>query len=89
VYEYVNNGNLGQWLHGDVGPVSPLTWQIRMKIILGIAKGEACLSSIQHYGEHELLFVSLFIFYLQEEVLQIVKPQHSLPSWRAPISQRT
>jgi hypothetical protein len=41
VYEYVNNGNLEQWLHGDVGPVSPLTWDIRMKIILGTAKGYA------------------------------------------------
>jgi hypothetical protein len=39
VYEYVDNGNLEQWLHGDVGPVSPLTWDIRMKIILGTAKG--------------------------------------------------
>ncbi|KAJ4756679.1 Protein kinase superfamily protein [Rhynchospora pubera] len=39
VYEYVDNGNLEQWLHGDVGPVSPLTWDIRMRIILGTAKG--------------------------------------------------
>ncbi|RAL47264.1 hypothetical protein DM860_013229 [Cuscuta australis] len=39
VYEYVNNGNLEQWLHGDVGPCSPLTWEIRMNIILGCAKG--------------------------------------------------
>ncbi|KAJ8430024.1 hypothetical protein Cgig2_008463 [Carnegiea gigantea] len=39
VYEFVNNGNLEQWLHGDVGPVSPLTWEIRMNIILGTAKG--------------------------------------------------
>lgn len=39
VYEYVNNGNLDQWLHGDVGEVSPLTWDIRMNIILGCAKG--------------------------------------------------
>ncbi|KAF8693381.1 hypothetical protein HU200_038771 [Digitaria exilis] len=39
VYEYVNNGNLEQWLHGEVGPVSPLTWENRMKIILGTAKG--------------------------------------------------
>ncbi|KAG6434768.1 hypothetical protein SASPL_106410 [Salvia splendens] len=39
VYEYVNNGNLEQWLHGDVGPCSPLTWEIRMNIILGTAKG--------------------------------------------------
>lgn len=39
VYEYVDNGNLEQWLHGDVGPWSPLTWEIRMNIILGTAKG--------------------------------------------------
>uniref|UniRef100_A0A0A9D9Q7 non-specific serine/threonine protein kinase n=1 Tax=Arundo donax TaxID=35708 RepID=A0A0A9D9Q7_ARUDO len=39
VYEYVDNGNLEQWLHGDVGPVSPLSWDHRMKIILGTAKG--------------------------------------------------
>ncbi|PKA58348.1 putative serine/threonine-protein kinase [Apostasia shenzhenica] len=39
VYEYVDNGNLEQWLHGDVGPCSPLTWEIRIKIILGTAKG--------------------------------------------------
>lgn len=39
VYEYVNNGNLEQWLHGDVGPFSPLTWEIWMNIIIGTAKG--------------------------------------------------
>lgn len=39
VYEYVENGNLEQWLHGDVGPVSPLTWDLRMKIAIGTAKG--------------------------------------------------
>ncbi|KAJ8763254.1 hypothetical protein K2173_026155 [Erythroxylum novogranatense] len=39
VYEYVDNGNLEQWLHGDVGPFSPLTWEIRMNIIIGTAKG--------------------------------------------------
>ncbi|KAL9245360.1 hypothetical protein vseg_019022 [Gypsophila vaccaria] len=43
VYEYVDNGNLDQWLHGDVGDVSPLTWDIRMNIILGMAKGLAYL----------------------------------------------
>ncbi|CAN0900935.1 Probable serine/threonine-protein kinase At1g01540 [Linum grandiflorum] len=43
VYEYVNNGNLEQWLHGEVGPCSPLSWEIRMNIILGAAKGLAYL----------------------------------------------
>ncbi|XXG81392.1 hypothetical protein AAC387_Pa09g2039 [Persea americana] len=43
VYEYVENGNLEQWLHGDVGPVSPLTWDVRMKIAIGTAKGLAYL----------------------------------------------
>ncbi|KAJ1393433.1 Serine/threonine-protein kinase, active site [Sesbania bispinosa] len=43
VYEYVDNGNLEQWLHGDVGAVSPLTWDIRMNIILGTARGLAYL----------------------------------------------
>nr|XP_019710121.1 probable receptor-like serine/threonine-protein kinase At4g34500 [Elaeis guineensis] len=43
VYEYIDNGNLEHWLHGDVGPVSPLTWDIRMKIAIGTAKGIAYL----------------------------------------------
>ncbi|KAL0884360.1 hypothetical protein Bca101_008341 [Brassica carinata] len=39
VYDFVDNGNLEQWIHGDVGDVSPLTWDIRINIILGMAKG--------------------------------------------------
>ncbi|MFS7914848.1 putative protein kinase RLK-Pelle-RLCK-V family [Helianthus anomalus] len=42
-YEYIDNGNLEQWLHGDIGPTSALTWDIRMKIAVGTAKGYACL----------------------------------------------
>ncbi|KAJ6370694.1 hypothetical protein OIU77_001240 [Salix suchowensis] len=39
VSEYVDNGNLHQWLYGCPEQPSPLTWAIRMKIIQGIAKG--------------------------------------------------
>ncbi|XP_027162796.1 probable serine/threonine-protein kinase At1g01540 [Coffea eugenioides] len=43
VYEYVDNGNLNQWLHESTSKVSRLTWEIRMSIIEGIAKGLAYL----------------------------------------------
>ncbi|XP_051182298.1 probable receptor-like serine/threonine-protein kinase At4g34500 [Lolium perenne] len=43
VYEFVENGNLEQWLHGDVGPVSPLAWETRLNIAIGTAKGIAYL----------------------------------------------
>ncbi|XP_075497872.1 putative receptor-like serine/threonine-protein kinase At4g34500, partial [Primulina tabacum] len=43
VYEYIDNGNLDQWLHGDVGAISPLDWDIRMKIAIGTARGLAYL----------------------------------------------
>ncbi|KAE8678037.1 putative receptor-like protein kinase [Hibiscus syriacus] len=38
VYEYVNNGNLEQWLHGDMRQHRYLTWEARIKILLGTAK---------------------------------------------------
>lgn len=47
MYEFANNGNLEQWLHGEVGPRSPLTWEIRMNIILGTAKGYDNSNQIQ------------------------------------------
>ncbi|KAM7504800.1 hypothetical protein LguiB_003704 [Lonicera macranthoides] len=43
VYEYMENESLQQWLHGYVGQVSPLTWNIRVNIIIGTAKGLAYL----------------------------------------------
>jgi hypothetical protein len=50
VYEFVENGNLEQWLHGDVGPVSPLTWETRLKIAIGTAKGFVSHTHTQSYG---------------------------------------
>eukprot|EP00268_Persea_americana_P044858 TRINITY_DN4539_c0_g1_i2.p1 TRINITY_DN4539_c0_g1~~TRINITY_DN4539_c0_g1_i2.p1 ORF type:complete len:394 (+),score=57.26 TRINITY_DN4539_c0_g1_i2:387-1568(+) len=43
VYEYVNNGNLEQWLHGAMHQHSTLSWEARMKAILGTAKALAYL----------------------------------------------
>ncbi|XP_010243707.1 PREDICTED: probable receptor-like protein kinase At2g42960 [Nelumbo nucifera] len=43
VYEYVNNGNLEQWLHGAMRQRGSLSWEARMKVILGTAKALAYL----------------------------------------------
>uniref|UniRef100_A0A7N0TF87 non-specific serine/threonine protein kinase n=1 Tax=Kalanchoe fedtschenkoi TaxID=63787 RepID=A0A7N0TF87_KALFE len=43
VYEYVNNGNLEQWLHGAMRHHGYLTWEARMKVLLGTAKALAYL----------------------------------------------
>jgi serine/threonine protein kinase len=43
VYEYVNNGNLEQWLHGAMSQHGSLTWEARIKILLGTAKALAYL----------------------------------------------
>ncbi|XP_057462313.1 probable serine/threonine-protein kinase At1g01540 [Actinidia eriantha] len=43
VYEYVDNGNLSQWLHGCIRQVSPLTWNMRINVIQAVGKGLAYL----------------------------------------------
>ncbi|XP_077218467.1 putative receptor-like protein kinase At5g18500 [Tasmannia lanceolata] len=43
VYEYVNNGNLEQWLHGAMRQRGFLTWEARIKVLLGTAKALAYL----------------------------------------------
>ncbi|KAA8524156.1 hypothetical protein F0562_010413 [Nyssa sinensis] len=43
VFEYVNNGNLEQWLHGAMRQHGTLTWEARMKVLLGTAKALAYL----------------------------------------------
>ncbi|KAL9271481.1 putative receptor-like protein [Drosera capensis] len=43
VYEYVSNGNLEQWLHGSMHQHGILTWEARMKVLVGTAKALAYL----------------------------------------------
>ncbi|KAF8408958.1 hypothetical protein HHK36_005028 [Tetracentron sinense] len=43
VYEYVNNGNLEQWLHGAMRQHGSFSWEARMKVILGTAEALAYL----------------------------------------------
>uniref|UniRef100_A0ACD5TIR1 Uncharacterized protein n=1 Tax=Avena sativa TaxID=4498 RepID=A0ACD5TIR1_AVESA len=43
VYEYMENSNLEKWLHHDDGEISQLSWDTRMHILLGTAKGLAYL----------------------------------------------
>ncbi|KAL5223710.1 hypothetical protein ABZP36_010349 [Zizania latifolia] len=43
VYEYMQNSNLDKWLHHEDDEISPLTWDIRMHILLGTARGLAYL----------------------------------------------
>ncbi|PIA37944.1 hypothetical protein AQUCO_02900061v1 [Aquilegia coerulea] len=43
VYEYVNNGNLEQWLHGAMRHQGYLTWEARVKVLIGTAKALAYL----------------------------------------------
>lgn len=52
VYEYVDNGSLEQWLHGEMGCNNPLTWDLRMKIAIGTAKGLVCLLT------HDLVLIN-------------------------------
>lgn len=41
IYDYIRNGNLAAAIHGKPGMVafSPLSWDVRLKIMKGIAKG--------------------------------------------------
>lgn len=64
MYEYVDNGNLEQWLHGDVGPISPLTWDIRMKIAIGTAKGYVC-TFLLFLTTNNFIFLLVFLIYIE------------------------
>ncbi|KAG8077319.1 hypothetical protein GUJ93_ZPchr0007g5866 [Zizania palustris] len=43
VYEFVNNGNLEQWLHGAMCQCGIFSWENRMKVVIGTAKALAYL----------------------------------------------
>ncbi|CAI9119052.1 OLC1v1020716C1 [Oldenlandia corymbosa var. corymbosa] len=43
IYEHINNGNLEQWLHGAMSHYGYLTWEARMKVLIGTAKALAYL----------------------------------------------
>ncbi|CAL9173957.1 unnamed protein product [Musa hybrid cultivar] len=42
IYDYIPNGNLSNAIHGNAG-ISPLSWDARLKIMKGVAKGLAFL----------------------------------------------
>ncbi|XP_025013144.2 tyrosine-sulfated glycopeptide receptor 1 isoform X7 [Ricinus communis] len=51
IYEFIEKGNLDQWLHEtstDNEPLtkSPLSWEMRIKIVMGIANGLAYLHQL-------------------------------------------
>lgn len=48
IYDYIPNGNLSAALHGRAGSVEfqPLSWDMRLKIMRGIAKGLAYLHEV-------------------------------------------
>ncbi|MFS7967205.1 putative protein kinase RLK-Pelle-LysM family [Helianthus anomalus] len=46
VYEYIENGNLSQHLHGSVPERNPLPWSTRVQIALDSARG------IEYIHEH-------------------------------------
>ncbi|RRT47447.1 hypothetical protein B296_00018503 [Ensete ventricosum] len=55
VYEYVNNGNLEQWLHGAMRQHGILSWENRMKVILSTAKAEIGKTSLAFYSQVNLV----------------------------------
>ncbi|KAJ6796592.1 receptor protein kinase-like protein ZAR1 [Iris pallida] len=48
IYDYIPNGNLSSAIHGRAGTMSfqPLPWEVRLKIMRGIAKGLAFLHEV-------------------------------------------
>uniref|UniRef100_A0A7N2MUM5 Protein kinase domain-containing protein n=1 Tax=Quercus lobata TaxID=97700 RepID=A0A7N2MUM5_QUELO len=53
VYQYISNGNLYDWLHAKEGNDKILEWPLRIKIMIGIARGLAWL----HHNSEGILFI--------------------------------
>ncbi|KAF3508156.1 hypothetical protein F2Q69_00000736 [Brassica cretica] len=49
VYEYVSNGNLENWLHGEKKQHGCLTWEARMKILIGTSKALAFIHEANEF----------------------------------------
>ncbi|XP_013630634.1 PREDICTED: protein DA1-related 4-like isoform X2 [Brassica oleracea var. oleracea] len=49
VYEYVSNGNLENWLHGEKKQHGYLTWEARMKILIGTSKALAFIHEANEF----------------------------------------
>ncbi|KAH0888415.1 hypothetical protein HID58_050844 [Brassica napus] len=49
VYEYVSNGNLENWLHGEKKQHGCLTWEARMKILIGTSRALAFIHEANEF----------------------------------------
>ncbi|XP_049397463.1 probable receptor-like protein kinase At5g18500 [Solanum stenotomum] len=58
VYEYVNNGNLKQWLHGAMRHNEYLTWETTVKVLLGTVKAQVHSAKLNLFWNKTSLDVS-------------------------------
>ncbi|KAL2938814.1 hypothetical protein RDABS01_022263 [Bienertia sinuspersici] len=75
VYEYVNNGNLEQWLHGAMRQHGTLTWEARIKVLLGTAKAYVFQSDLvfvekMYYEDifYRAVVITFLLAYLHESI---------------------
>ena len=56
VYQYISNGNLYDWLHAKEGNDKILEWPLRIKIVIGIARG---LAWLHHKWDFKVVHLNL------------------------------